>query len=47
MEPSLATGDRIVDLAGLLTSAAAVAGAIGCAIALWIIKGVFGGPLLP
>lgn len=26
MEPSLATGDRIVDLAGLLTSAAAVAG---------------------
>ena len=38
MKPSLATGDRIIALASLLTTAAAFAGAFSCAIALWIIK---------
>ena len=38
MDPNIVPGDRVVDLAASLRFAALVAGAISCAVALWIIK---------
>lgn len=38
MDSKLVPGDRVVDLAASLRFAALVAGAISCAVALWIIK---------
>jgi hypothetical protein len=37
-DPNIVSGDRVVDLAASLRFAALVAGAISCAVALWIIK---------
>lgn len=38
MDQNIVTGDRVVDLAASLRFSALVAGAISCAVALWIIK---------
>lgn len=38
MNQNIVTGDRVIDLAASLRFAALVAGAISCAVALWIIK---------
>ncbi len=38
VNPNLASGDRVVDLAASLRSAALIAGAIACAASVWIIK---------
>ncbi len=38
MDQNIVSGDRVVDLAASLRFAALVAGAISCAVALWIIK---------
>jgi len=36
--PTISSGDRVVDLAASLRFAALVAGAIACAVSLWVIK---------
>ena len=38
MDQNIVSGDRVIDLAASLRFAALVAGAISCAVALWIIK---------
>jgi hypothetical protein len=38
MEQNIVSGDRVVDLAASLRFAALIAGAISCAVALWILK---------
>jgi len=38
MDQNILSGDRVVDLAASLRFAALVAGAISCAVALWLIK---------
>jgi hypothetical protein len=38
MDQNIVSGDRVVDLAASLRFATLVAGAISCAVALWIIK---------
>ncbi len=38
VDSNLAPGDRVVDLAASLRSAALIAGAVACALSVWIIK---------